>query len=249
MEGRDGEPPEVVRACGRAGGEAGGGVDGELGRRSCYCAGRRSLQRREKGRKEKRERVTVAAWWLCWLPMVELVFLVVYRLGLLVFSLEKTTVERWRELQKADGERWKMETGGEAGFLRFLDPIFSSLRPSNPPLFIGGGRGQSCLQWRKISALDSDGKDPNRWLKLGMVHCQIVKCAAAGCLSWPLWGGATSKEGCLVINFVQVLANLVHVKCIKCTCKGDDWTRFSGKIRKIMNSDQTTRRLIPFVFF
>jgi hypothetical protein len=117
MEGRDGEPPEVVRACGRAGGEAGGGVDGELGRRSCYCAGRRSLQRREKGRKEKRERVTVAAWWLCWLPVVELVLLVVYRLGLLVFSQEKAAVERWRELQKADGERWKMETGGEAGFL------------------------------------------------------------------------------------------------------------------------------------
>jgi hypothetical protein len=31
------------------------------------------LQRREKGWKEKRERVTVAAWWLCWLPVMELV--------------------------------------------------------------------------------------------------------------------------------------------------------------------------------
>jgi hypothetical protein len=171
-------------------------------------------------------------------------------------------VERWRELQKADGERRKMETGGEAGFLWFLDPIFSSLRPSNPPLFIGDGRWQSCLQWRNISALDSDGKDPNRWLKLDMVHCQIVKSAAAGCLRWPLWGGATSVylpvsrwrpypdvEGCLVISFVQVLANLVKVKCIKCTCKGGDWTRFSRKNRKIMNSDQTTRRLVPFFFF
>jgi hypothetical protein len=73
-----------------------------------------------------------------------------------------------------------------------LAPIFSSLRPSNPPLFIGGGRGKSFQQWRKISSLDSDGKDPNRWLKVGMVHCQIVKSAAAGCLSWPLWGGTTS---------------------------------------------------------
>jgi len=73
-----------------------------------------------------------------------------------------------------------------------LAPIFSSLGPSNPPLYIGGGRGQSCLQWRKISALDSDGKDPNRWLKVCMMHYQIVKSAAAGCLSWPLWGGATS---------------------------------------------------------
>jgi hypothetical protein len=52
------------------------------------------LQRREKGRKEKRERVVVAAWWLCWLPVVELVFVVVYRLGLLVSSPEKAAVER-----------------------------------------------------------------------------------------------------------------------------------------------------------
>jgi len=63
MQGRDGEPPEAVRACGRAGGEAGGGVDGELGRQSCYCAGRRSLQRRERPWKEKGKRVTVAFWW------------------------------------------------------------------------------------------------------------------------------------------------------------------------------------------
>jgi hypothetical protein len=113
-----------------------------------------------------------------------------------------------------------------------LDPIFSSFRPSNPPLFIGGGRGQSCLYWRKIAALDSNGKDPNHWLK----------SAAAGCLSWPLWGGATSVylivsqwrpypdvEGCLVINFMQGLANLVDVRCIKCTCKLGDWTSFFGK--------------------
>jgi len=26
----------------------------------------------------------------------------------------------------------------------------------------------------KFSALDSVGKDPNHWLKVGMVHCQIV---------------------------------------------------------------------------
>jgi len=92
-----------------------------------------------------------------------------------------------------------------------------------------------------------------------MVHCQS---AAAGCLRWPLWSGATSVyvpvsrlrpypdvEGCLVISFVHGLANLVDVKCIKCTCKGGDWTSFSGKIRKIMNSDQTTRRLVPLFFF
>jgi len=137
------------------------------------------------------------------------------------------------------------KTGEEAGFFWFLDPILSSLGPSNPPIFIGGGRGQYFLQYRKISALDSDGKDPNRWLKVGMVHCQIVKSTAAGCLSWPLWGGAMSVyfpvsrwrpypdvERCLMISFVQVLTTLVDVRCIKCTCKGGDWTSFSGKKEK-----------------
>jgi hypothetical protein len=42
---------------------------------------------------QEREGVAVAAWWLCCLPMVELVFVVVYRLGLLVFSPEKAAVE------------------------------------------------------------------------------------------------------------------------------------------------------------
>jgi len=35
------------------------------------------------------------------------------------------------------------ETGNKLVFWLTLDPIFSSLRPLNPPLFIGGGRGQS----------------------------------------------------------------------------------------------------------
>ena len=39
-----------------------------------YGREKKRLQRREKGWKEKRERVAVAAWWLCWLPVVELVF-------------------------------------------------------------------------------------------------------------------------------------------------------------------------------
>jgi len=95
------------------------------------------------------------------------------------FLTAEDAVEREREKKCA-------ETGKKLVFWLTLDPIFSSLGPSNPPLFIGSGRGQSCLQWRKLSALDSDEKDPNRWLKVGMVHCQIVKSAAAGCLSWPL---------------------------------------------------------------
>jgi hypothetical protein len=58
-------------------------------------------------------------------------------------------------------------------FFLTLDINLSSLRSWNPPLFIGGGRGQSCLYWGKHSALDSVGKDPNRWLKVVMVHYQI----------------------------------------------------------------------------
>jgi hypothetical protein len=73
--------------------------------------------------------------------------------------------------RKTEKQREMAETGKRLIFWLILDPILSSLRPSNPPLFISGGRGQSCLQWRKISALDSDEKDPNRWLKVGMVHC------------------------------------------------------------------------------
>jgi hypothetical protein len=95
------------------------------------------------------------------------------------------------------GERKKREDCAEKNrgrdwFFLFLDPNFPSLRPSNPPIFIGSGRGQYFLHWRKIAALDSDGKDPNCWLKVDMVHCQIVKSAVVGYLSWPFWGGATS---------------------------------------------------------
>jgi hypothetical protein len=56
-----------------------------------------------------------------------------------------------------------------------LDPNFSSLRPSTPPLFIGGGSGQSFLHWRTNLALDSVGKDPNRRLKACIVSCSIYR--------------------------------------------------------------------------
>ena len=77
----------------------------------------------ERERSEGEERVAVAAWWLCWLPVVELVFVVVYRLCLLVLSLEKAAVE---EVERAaESRRGKKENGnsGEAGFLQFFDPI------------------------------------------------------------------------------------------------------------------------------
>jgi hypothetical protein len=52
------------------------------------------------------------------------------------------TVERERKERKTERVG---ETGKRLIFWLFLDPIFSSFKPSNPPLFIGGGRGQSCL--------------------------------------------------------------------------------------------------------
>jgi hypothetical protein len=141
---------------------------------------REGLQRGERNRRW----LLVVDWWLCWLPVVEL---------MVGRPVMRVVVAEGHGGEKGRGKREKFQKQGKwLVFWLILDPIFSSLRPSNPPLFIGGGREKSFLQWRKISALDSDGKDPNRWLKVGMVHCQIVKSAAAGCLSWPLWGGATS---------------------------------------------------------
>ena len=63
-------------------------------------------------------------------------------LGVAWLGVAESTVERERLAAE--------KTREEAGFFRFLDAIFSSLGPSNPPLFIGGGRGQSCLHSGKI---------------------------------------------------------------------------------------------------
>jgi len=86
-------------------------------------------------------------------------------------GVAESTVER--ECRERDLLQKKL--GRRLVFFRFLDPIFSSLRPSNPPPFIAGGRGQSLLHKGKFSALDFVGKDLNRWLKVGMVHCQICR--------------------------------------------------------------------------
>jgi len=157
----------------------------------------------------------------------------------------------WRKQRK---DQLQEKRAGKAGFRPTLSSIFFFLWMWNLLLFIRVEEGNPVFTGEQFLALDSVGKDPNRWLKVGMVHCQI---SAAACLRWPLWGGAMSVylpvsrwwpypdiEGCLVISFVQGLANLVDVRYIKCTCKGGDMTSFSGKIKKIMNSDQTTRRLV-----
>jgi hypothetical protein len=51
-----------------------------------------NLQRGEEGWKEKRGESHGGCFVAGWLPVVELVFVVVYRLGLLVFSSEKAAV-------------------------------------------------------------------------------------------------------------------------------------------------------------
>jgi len=67
----------------------------------------------------------------------------------------------------------KDENKEKPDFLPSLNQIFFTLRPWNPPPFIGGGKGQSCLHWRNISALDSAEKDYNRWFKVGNMNFQI----------------------------------------------------------------------------
>jgi len=94
------------------------------------------------------------------------VFVVLCRPGVFVFSPDKAAVEKVERERKKNKEK-VAETGKKLIFWLILDPIFSSFKLSNPPQFIGGGTGKS-------------------WLKVGMVHCQTVKSAAAGCLSWPL---------------------------------------------------------------
>jgi hypothetical protein len=51
---------------------------------------------------QEREGVVVAAWWLCRVPMVELVFVVVCRPGVLVFWSEKATVEEVERERKTE---------------------------------------------------------------------------------------------------------------------------------------------------
>jgi len=116
-----------------------------------------------------------------------------------------------------EGEKKLQKQGKKAGFWPTLDLIFSSLRPSNPPLFIGDARGQVCLHYGKFSAFDSVGKDPNRWFKVSMVHCQIcrkrlpeVACLGRRRRRWvviqpnrAIWGCRASAEDLYRARFVK----------------------------------------------
>jgi len=79
--------------------------------------------------------------------------------------------EEWERERQREGDK----TGKRLIFWLTLDTIFFPLRAWNLPLFISGGIGQSCLHWGKIAALDSVGKDPNRWFKVGIPSCQICR--------------------------------------------------------------------------
>jgi hypothetical protein len=81
--------------------------------------------------------------------MVELVFLVVCRPGVLVLPPEKAAVEEVERERKKNREK-VAETGKKLIVWLILDQNFSSLRLLNPPLFIGGRRGQSFLHRGKI---------------------------------------------------------------------------------------------------
>jgi hypothetical protein len=61
-------------------------------------------------------------------------------------------------------------------FFWFLDPIFSSLPNVKSAPVYRVEEGNLVFTRKQISALDSVRKDPNCWLKVGMVHCQICSC-------------------------------------------------------------------------
>jgi hypothetical protein len=89
------------------------------------------LLRRERNRRW----LLVFGWWLCWLPVVEL---------MVGRPVMRVVVAKGHNEEKKKREDC-VETRKD-GFLAHFGHDFLLPRPSNLPLFIGGGRGQSCLQ-------------------------------------------------------------------------------------------------------
>ena len=139
-------------------------------------------------------------------------------------------------------ENLQQEKGGRLVFWLTLDPIFSSLRPSIPTLFIGSGRGQSCLRWENIVALDSirgiqavGPKSAPRTVKFGHPRLQTAR----GCHFGPI-NGAVSKlfdptRPLYEINMFQgnmlvhALSDLGATRAGKCAWKAATRAAFRGR--------------------
>jgi len=76
---------------------------------------------------QEKEGVAVAAWWLCRLPIVELVFVVVCRL---VCWYSRRRRQLWKRCREKERKTERVaETGKKLIFWLISDSIFSSLRP------------------------------------------------------------------------------------------------------------------------
>ena len=148
-----------------------GGIDrGDGGRSRLWEEEEKFVKERERleGEEGESHGGCLVAAWRCWLLKAELE-------EEMMVALVSCSGGRKKKKQKkkiCSGERKE----GRLVFWLTLNPIFSSFRSSNPPLFIGSAREKSFLHWEKLSALNSVGKDPNRWLKEGIVHFQICSC-------------------------------------------------------------------------
>ena len=66
-----------------------------------------------------------------------------------------------------------METRGIVGFFQTLALIVFLLIAWNSFLFLGGRRRTFYLFYEQILALDINRKNPNCWLKMTIMNCQI----------------------------------------------------------------------------
>jgi hypothetical protein len=86
------------------------------------------------------------------------------------------TIEKEKRERVLVAEKKRRKTKGCGWFFVNFGLDFLLPQATKSTSILGGGRGKSFLHRGEITALDSVGKDPNRWFKLGMVHCQICSC-------------------------------------------------------------------------